>query len=60
MSVSDSGAPGATEPAPRSGYGLLGLTERAELVGGTLAFGARPQGGFTLRATLPWPQAQSA
>ncbi|WP_330179619.1 sensor histidine kinase [Nocardia sp. NBC_01503] len=60
VSVSDSGAPGATEPAPRSGYGLLGLTERAELVGGTLAFGARPQGGFTLRATLPWPQAQSA
>ncbi|WP_067564352.1 sensor histidine kinase [Nocardia acidivorans] len=60
VSVSDSGALGATEPAPRSGYGLLGLTERAELVGGALTFGARPQGGFTLRATLPWPQAQSA
>ncbi|MFI6997412.1 sensor histidine kinase [Nocardia sp. NPDC050175] len=40
---------------PSSGYGLLGLTERAELVGGTLDYGPDPTGGFRLRAVLPWP-----
>lgn len=40
---------------PSSGYGLLGLAERAELVGGTLAYGPDPTGGFRLRAVLPWP-----
>lgn len=42
---------------PSSGYGLLGLAERAELVGGTLAYGPDPTGGFRLRAVLPWPAA---
>lgn len=42
---------------PSSGYGLLGLTERAELVGGTLDYGPDPAGGFRLRAVLPWPAA---
>ncbi|WP_069167654.1 sensor histidine kinase [Nocardia altamirensis] len=40
---------------PSSGYGLLGLTERAELVGGTLDYGPDADGGFRLRAVLPWP-----
>ncbi|WP_405167488.1 histidine kinase [Nocardia sp. NBC_01499] len=40
---------------PSSGYGLLGLAERAELVGGTLAYGPDATGGFRLRAVLPWP-----
>ncbi|MFI6042979.1 sensor histidine kinase [Nocardia sp. NPDC051321] len=40
---------------PSSGYGLLGLTERAQLVGGTLDYGPDPAGGFRLRAVLPWP-----
>ncbi|MFE9582534.1 sensor histidine kinase [Nocardia sp. NPDC006044] len=40
---------------PSSGYGLLGLAERAELVGGTLDYGPDPTGGFRLRAVLPWP-----
>ncbi|MEV6066151.1 histidine kinase [Nocardia sp. NPDC052001] len=57
VTVRDSGGDDATRPAPLSGYGLLGLTERAELVGGTLVFGPRPFGGFQLRATLPWPVA---
>ncbi|MFC9432804.1 sensor histidine kinase [Nocardia sp. NPDC057030] len=42
---------------PSSGYGLLGLAERAELVGGTLDYGPDPAGGFRLRAVLPWPAA---
>ncbi|KAA8886824.1 sensor histidine kinase [Nocardia colli] len=40
---------------PSSGYGLLGLAERAELVGGTLDYGPDSSGGFRLRAVLPWP-----
>ncbi len=42
---------------PSSGYGLLGLAERAELVGGTLDYGHDAAGGFHLRAVLPWPAA---
>ncbi|PRZ08541.1 histidine kinase [Isoptericola halotolerans] len=38
---------------PPSGLGLLGLTERAELAGGTLTARAT-DGRFTLRAWLPW------
>lgn len=38
---------------PSSGMGLVGLAERARLVGGRLAHRARPD-GFTLEARLPW------
>jgi two-component system sensor histidine kinase DesK len=35
------------------GYGLAGLRERAERVGGRLEAGPRPGGGFGLRVTVP-------
>ncbi len=35
------------------GFGLTGLRERVELLGGTLESGPTPPGGFRLRATLP-------
>jgi signal transduction histidine kinase len=35
------------------GHGLLGMRERAGLVGGTLAATSRPGGGFLVTATLP-------
>lgn len=38
---------------PVAGYGLLGMTERAELCGGRLTAAARPRGGFGVRAQLP-------
>jgi signal transduction histidine kinase len=38
---------------PPSGLGLIGLTERAELVGGRLAYGAAG-GAFVVSAWLPW------
>lgn len=50
--------PAPTEPferVPGSGQGLIGLTERATLAGGGLEHGPGPDGGFGVRAWLPWP-----
>ncbi|MFJ6616114.1 sensor histidine kinase [Kitasatospora sp. NPDC091335] len=52
------GAPTATPTAtpavpPVGGRGLVGLTERVRLAGGTFAHGARPDGGFEVTADLP-------
>ncbi|MFC9825828.1 histidine kinase [Streptomyces albogriseolus] len=41
-------------PVPGAGQGLIGLTERATLAGGTLEHGPTPEGGFEVRARLPW------
>ncbi|MER5195136.1 histidine kinase [Streptomyces sp. NPDC002755] len=46
---------GAVPPVPGSGQGLIGLTERATLTGGRLAHGTWGDGGFEVRAWLPWP-----
>ncbi|MFD4322678.1 sensor histidine kinase [Streptomyces sp. NPDC058548] len=35
------------------GFGLLGMTERVQLLGGTLRAGPAPQGGWTVDAELP-------
>ncbi|MFI6245414.1 histidine kinase [Streptomyces sp. NPDC051016] len=42
---------------PGSGQGLIGLTERATLAGGRLDHRATEDGGFEVRARLPWPAA---
>jgi len=44
----------AATALPGSGLGLLGLTERAELMGGRLEH-VRSDGDFVVRAWLPWP-----
>jgi signal transduction histidine kinase len=46
---------GEFEKVPGSGQGLIGLTERATLAGGRLEHGAVDDGGFRVRAWLPWP-----
>ncbi|USQ84222.1 histidine kinase [Streptomyces phaeoluteigriseus] len=46
---------GDVPPVPGSGQGLIGLTERAALTGGRLEHGPREDGGFEVRAWLPWP-----
>ena len=43
---------GATE-ASEDGRGLLGMRERAELLGGSLEAGPAPEGGFRVIATIP-------
>ncbi|MFB7451633.1 sensor histidine kinase [Streptomyces sp. NPDC056194] len=49
--VTDDGtAPGGTGG---SGYGILGMRERARSVGGTLSAGPRDGGGFEVAAALP-------
>ncbi|MFD7257859.1 histidine kinase [Streptomyces sp. NPDC059874] len=45
-----------TRPAPPShgaGHGLLGMRERAGMLGGELAAGPRPEGGYEVTAVLP-------
>lgn len=39
----------------RPGVGLVGLTERATLAGGTLEHGYQGDGTFLVHARLPWP-----
>ncbi|MFF0449813.1 sensor histidine kinase [Streptomyces sp. NPDC004609] len=51
----DNPAPdGEIEAVPGSGQGLIGLTERATLAGGGLEHGVTGDGGFRVRAWLPW------
>jgi len=50
--VSDDGA-ARTGGVVESGFGLLGMRERVEAVGGTLSVGAAPAGGWTVLARAP-------
>ncbi|RYB89919.1 sensor histidine kinase [Nocardioides glacieisoli] len=50
LRVHDDGA--ASRPATTVGYGLLGMAERAKLLGGTCESGPDPAGGWTVEATL--------
>jgi signal transduction histidine kinase len=52
VSISDTGCGAPPTPA-RNGHGLAGMKERASALGGTLTAGPRPEGGFTVTATLP-------
>ena len=43
----------AARPSTTVGYGLLGMAERAKLLGGACQAGPDPAGGWTVEATLP-------
>lgn len=51
LRVSDDG--GRVNEAAGGGFGLIGMEERAALLGGTLAAGPGPNGGWTVEASLP-------
>lgn len=53
LRVSDDGEPTAARPAGSPGYGLIGMIERAHLLGGDCAAGPAPAGGWTVTAVLP-------
>jgi signal transduction histidine kinase len=52
LRVTDDGQTDPARPASH-GFGLLGMTERAELLGGTLRAGPAPGGGWAVDAELP-------
>ncbi|MBP2364429.1 sensor histidine kinase [Pseudonocardia parietis] len=47
------GASTGPDPGPGGGFGLIGMAERAQLVGADLTYGATPDGGWEVRLTLP-------
>lgn len=53
VEVSDDAPPGPARGAHRGGYGLVGMRERVETLGGTLRAGPRPDAGWSVLATLP-------
>jgi signal transduction histidine kinase len=52
LRVTDDGQIDPARPASH-GFGLLGMTERVQLLGGTLRAGPAPGGGWTVEAELP-------
>ena len=54
LTATDDGAR-TTSPNP-PGYGLVGMTERVTLLGGTLTAGPGPDRGWRVRAVLPRPR----
>ena len=54
LAVSDDG--GRTTTANPPGYGLVGMTERVTLLGGTLQAGPGPERGWRVHAVLPRPR----
>ncbi|GAB2589424.1 histidine kinase [Streptomyces capparidis] len=59
LRVTDDGEGGA-QPAPGTGFGLMGMRERARSVGGALEAGPREEGGFEVLAVLPVDAGQRA
>ena len=53
VQVEDDGAGFDVEEARRRGFGLVGMTERVRLVGGTIRIDSRPGGGCRVTASLP-------
>ena len=51
--ITDDGDASYVDPATASGYGLVGMTERVSLHGGSLDVGPNPGRGWTVRAVLP-------
>lgn len=53
LRVSDDGDTGSIRPPSPPGFGLIGMIERADLLGGTCEAGPNPDRGWTVTAVLP-------
>lgn len=58
VEVTDDAPPTTARPHHRNGYGLIGMRERVETLGGTLHAGPQPGVGWSVRAALPVPPAR--
>lgn len=52
--------PEVLDERPGSGFGLVGMAERAQLVGGALSYGPTEAGGWYVRLTVPFDDAPTA
>jgi len=59
LTVDDDGDPAAFDPRLTSGFGLIGMAERAKLLGGTLEAGPAAHRGWTVDAVLPTGRGRS-
>ncbi|BEL03985.1 hypothetical protein Q0Z83_021760 [Actinoplanes sichuanensis] len=61
LSAGPAAGPAAGMPArqdrPRRGFGLIGMRERASLIGAELEAGPTPDGGWRVRLAVPHPEA---
>lgn len=55
VEVTDDAPPGSPRFHSTGGYGLVGMRERVEALGGTLDAGPAPRSGWSVLATLPAP-----
>ncbi|OLT50919.1 hypothetical protein [Cellulosimicrobium sp. CUA-896] len=56
VTVRNTVPPGAAPAVgPRPGHGIIGMSERAAMVGGTLTAGRTPDGAWRVRLTVPRP-----
>ncbi|MGX1852263.1 sensor histidine kinase [Streptomyces sp. NBC_01456] len=60
LHVTNTAPAGPAPPSPGSGHGLLGMRERTAMLGGELAAGPTPDGGYEVAALLPAPARQPA
>jgi signal transduction histidine kinase len=54
IEVSDTGGTPSARPRTGDGRGLIGMRERLALYGGTLDAGRTAEGGFRIKARVPW------
>ena len=57
LEIRDDGAAAVTKPGGTAGSGLIGMRERVALLGGVLAAGAVPGGGYRVAAEIPIAEA---